>query len=512
MADNWYNRSLLEAAEENGLISRVKEAASVLFRGGRRGSDDDTSLQRPVTKEMETQDKTAIRHDRRTVIKKCIEMASTDVRVSRIFNKLASDSIVGGFSVNVESGETDAIKEKSQAIIDRLLEVCKVHRNLKGWIKNFLREADTFLQVYVDENSKEINRLKKLATIITFSNMNSQGNYPEGKPAYYQEHPLTRAEIYTFESWQICQISWQFEDGKPYGEALFGPARTAHSRLNSGEENMVVRRAVRAGIARQHKVGSQERPGGWEEVNKYKEENKDTLDNPTSAAQDFYTTGNIEIVELRGDTTVGQTDDIEYFEGLMTMQAGVPRALLSGGREESINRDVLKEQQEDYYKVVVDVNETIEHGLRQIFDFALLLQGINNESVKYTFNWGAKDRDDVDAKVARALQLQQLGFSFTTIFAMVDIDKLELVEELERIAAQVEEGIIPYGANMKLDPNILMLLGLQGGQSNKEVGEIAERLNKIQSIAEDQFGVMHPYGKQVETMLSVLKASKKGSK
>lgn len=498
--------------ETTGMLSKIKEAALILFGGSQKDSVKGEGLQRPVTPEMETYDKTAIRHDRRSVIQKCTEMAAIDIRISRILRKMASDALVGGFSVNVESAETDAIRDKSQGILDKVIDVCKINRKLKGWAKGFLREGDTFLEVIVDDESKSIVRLKKLAAIITFSNMNAEGNFPKEKAAYYQEHPLTRQEIKTFEAWQMCQIPWEYEDGKPYGEALFAPARTTHKRLVSGEDNMVIRRGVRAGTSRHHKVGTAERPGGWEEVNKYKEENKDTLKNPMAASEDYFTTGNIEISELKGDTTIGDIEDIEYFEGLLSMQAGVPRALLSGGREEDVNRDVLKEQQEDYYKVVQDVNNTLEHGLRQVFDFALLLAGVNNESVRYTFNWGAKDRDDVDAKVARALQLQQLGFSFATIFTIVDIDRLELEEELVRIAAQVEEGIIPYGANMKLDPNILMMLGMRGGETSESISELTERVTQMKSMAEKQFGVLHPYGKQVENMLSVLKASKESSR
>ena len=95
---------------------------------------------------------------------------------------------------------------------------------------------------------------------------------------------------------------------------------------------------------------------------------------------------------------------------------------------------------------------------------------------------------------------------------LVDLDELEFEEELERIAAQVtEHNYIPYGANMKLDPNILMLLGLAGGENGEKTEDVAERLNNIQRLAEEQFGAMHPYGKQVSHMLSVLKETKENS-
>ncbi len=488
-------------------IDKLKSMAAKIFGGGRTDVERGTGLQKPVTKEMEPIDRVAIRHDRRTTIQDCCKMEKLDVRVSRMHQKLASDAVVGGLTINVESALTDKVKEQAQGIIDKIMERCKIQRNLKGWTHNCLREGDTFLEVIVDDKTKEIIRLKRLATIITFNNMNSEGNFPENAEAYYQEHPYTRQKIKTFERWQICQVSWEYEEGKPYGTPMFASARLAYERLDSGEKNMVIRRAIRAGVARHHKVGTDEKPGTWEEVKDYREQNKDTLAKPMDAAQDFYSTGNVTITELKGDTTLGETTDLEYFEGLLAMRSGIPTALLGGGRERSVNRDVLDEQEEDYFRVVADINDTFEYGLRQVFDFGLLLAGINPESVTYEFVWGAKDRDDVDKKIARAANLQKLGYSFETIFQTCALDGIDIEEELERIEKQVEEGVIPYGLGMKLDPNVLMVLGMAGAAQGAKTEEVTEKLERIAEVAERQLGGHHPFTQSaVKSMIALKRA------
>lgn len=489
--------------DKEGVLATLKSMA-IKALSGKTGSEADKGigLTRPVTKEMESYDRIAVRHDRIAKIKDCQKMVAIDPRVSRLLYKLSSDARVGGFTVRVEQAATDSERRKAQNIIDQINTKCKVFEKLKGWMKGCLRDGDLYLEVVVDDPTHRVTRLKKLAAIITFSNMNSEGNFPDNKPAFYQEHPWTREQIRTFEQWQIVHIPWDAEDGRPYGDPMFKAARLAYERLDLGEKNLVVRRGIRAGSSRHHQVGTEDDPGNWEDVEEYKKFNKDTLDNPMSPAQDFYSNGRVTIEELKGDTTLGEISDIEHFEGLVVSVTGVPYAFLGGGRESGINRDVLEEQQEDYYKVIEDVNGTMEQGLSWVYRFGLLLQGMNDESIKLTFNWGAKDRTDVDAKIARAKELQSLGFSFQTIFTVVDLDEIELEEEMERIRRQVEEGIVPYGLGMKLDPTVVALLGLISQTKTPETGEeLAEQVQQLRIAAERMMN--EDKGSTVKQLLNV---------
>ena len=470
------------------LLDKVpKEAIDRIFGGGRSDVAQGTGYQRPVVKGMEAIDRQSVRQDRRTKILDVEKMAARDPRVGRMFRKLSGDAKVGGFRVNVEQATTDAEKAKAQQIVDKLIERCEVMGKLKGWGKSCMREGDLFLEVVVDDKDREIVRLKRLAAIITHSSMNSEGNFPDDKPAYYQEHPWTRETVKEFEAWQIVHITWEGEDGKPYGEPMFADARLTWERLDSAEKTVVVRRSVRAGMRRHHKVS-----GNWEADEEYQKRNKDTLDNPLDVVQDFYSNEGVEIKEMEGDTTLDNIADLKHFEGQLYMDAGIPQALMSGGREESINRDVLDEQEEDYFRVIEDVNEALEAGFRKVFNFALLLAGINDEAVKYTFNWGAKDRDDIDKKIERGKALQQLGFDFETIFHVCDLDGVTLEEVKERIRKQVEEGIIPYGVGMRLDPNLMMMLTMLGSGEGAKTEQLTEQVRKLMELAESQIGPGRP--------------------
>ena len=142
-----------------------------------------------------------------------------------------------------------------------------------------------------------------------------------------------------------------------------------------------------------------------------------------------------------GDETIGDIEDLKWTEGMFSIATGIPQALLSGGRETATNFTVIKEQEEDYLRVVGDIDEVMEEALTQIFDLGLLLKGINPDSLVYVFNWGAKDREDIDRKVLRAERYQALGLSFETVFNTMDIDGITYEEELERIKRNRKKGL-----------------------------------------------------------------------
>lgn len=467
-------------------IERIKEAARVLFTKNVKSDEvrSGKSLQRAVAPEAQEYDQISVREDRRNVIKDCITMEREDPRIDRLYYKMASDATVGDFTAKVEQAQSEGVVRKSQDVIDRVMDDCEILEKQRGWIVNALREGDTFLENIVDDSKKRIVRLKKMATIITMSNMDATGNFPIDKPAYYQEHIWTRKPIKTFEPWQVTQISWKFEDGNPYGCPLFRSSRLTRKRLDGGEKNITIRRSVVAGSKMQHRVGTETNPGSWEDVNTYKDNNKDTLANPLAPHQNYFTTGNIDIKKIGEDTTLGDIADIMYMEGVMMLPSGVPMALLGGGREKDINRDVLEEQTQDYYRVSDDISEVFEKAYRKIFSFALLLAGINDESIVITFNWGAKDREETDAKIARGKLLQELGFSFETIFGVCDLDNITFEMEMERVQRQLESGWVPYGNSMKLDPNVLLALVAMGKGDDTQLEELVSSIDRIKGLTE----------------------------
>ena len=437
-----------EAVDAKSVLSTARDKAT-----GKSG------FQRDVPEQFKEFDRDAIKQDRRSKLKEIHDMLGVDPRIDRYLSKLVSDASHKGCTVVVETADNESDIENAQGVIDRTLKNINIQKNLSGWTKGLLRDGDLFLQLIVDAQEKEVVRAKKLAAEMTFTRLNAEGNFPKDKQPYYQESRLLTGEVLReFEEWEVVHARWDYEDGKPYGKQLFAAARLSWRRLDSGEENITIRRAIRAGLRLHHKIGSDSQSGTLEDIQKYRDQNEDTLENPTNPVGDFFTNEAVDITTIGGDGDIGELDDLKYLEGLLSIICGIPSALVSGGREASTNQNVVKEQEEDYNKVVANINSTMEAALREVIDLALLLESINPDSIVYTMKWGSGDRDDLTKKIEQADKLQMLGYSFRTLFDFINLDGIQYEDEMDRIREQTAEGVVPYGINTRVDPTLAALM------------------------------------------------------
>ena len=401
----------------------------------------------PGSSEFEMQ---SVRLKRYKLIQAMRRMAESDPRVNRILYKLSSDASEKSFSVNVEDGPGKRKKIEAQGVIDRCRFLINDKEHLRGWIESLLRDGDLFLQLMVSPE-QEIVEVKKLASEITYSRMDAKGNFPEGLKPYFQSDSMYSQQVVAeFEEWELVHAKWRSEDGNPYGVPLFQAAQKSVKRVDSGEDDMSIRRKLRAGLRFFFNIGTPDNPSSWEEVEKFKESNKDTLENPTHAVSNIYGNGLMDVKPIQGDSQLGNKEDIDHFEGLISITGLTPSALISGGREKSTNLNVVDAEDEDYSRTLMSICWASEYGfLRPIIDTALTLSNINPDSIDYTLNWGVKSRESDYRKMQKALLWIRLGYSHETAFYMADLDNgVPYESEIDRIRTQQAEGIIPYSGPM----------------------------------------------------------------
>ena len=378
-------------------------------------------------------------------------IAESDPRINRVFYKLSADASEKSFSVNVEDGPGKRARVEAQGVLDRCRYLINDREHLRGWIEALLRDGDLFIQLMISPE-REIEVAKKLAAEMTFSRMDVKGNFPEGQKPYYQAKGLFDHEILAeFEEWEIIHAKWRAEDGMPYGVPLYLAGQKSVKRVDSGEENMVVRRDLRSGMRYFFNVGTPDNPGSWEEVEKFKEQNKDSLERPMNAVSNFFGNGLMDMKAVQGDSELGNKEDIDHFEGLLFMVGLTPMALISGGREKATNLNVVDAEEEDYARTLMAICEAAEYGfVRPILNTQLLLSNINPDSIDYSVNWGAKGRESDYRKLQKAALWIRLGGSHETAYGLADLDMgLTYEDELARIEEQKELGIVPYsGPNL----------------------------------------------------------------
>ena len=373
-------------------------------------------------------------------------MAAEDPRVNRILYKLSADASEESFTVLVEDGPGKRKKVEAQGVIDRLRFLINDKIHLRGWIESLLRDGDLFLQLLVSPE-REIVKAQKLAAEITYSRLDTKGNFPKNEKPYYQSDAIhTQQIVAEFDDWEIVHAKWRAEDGNPYGVPLFLAGQKPVKRVDSGEEDMTIRRKLRAGLRFFFNIGTPDQPSSWEEVRKFKEENKDTLENPVNAVSNIYGNGLMDMKAIEGDSQLGNKEDIDHFEGLISMVGLTPSALISGGREQATNLNVVDAEEEDYTRTLMAICRAAEFGfVRPIIDAGLKLSSINPDSVEYSINWGVKSRESDYRKMQKAMLWVKLGYSHETAYALADPDNgLSYEEELARIEEQIDRDIIPY--------------------------------------------------------------------
>ena len=468
--------------------TQIKDAISVLM-GKAKLADTTIGLQRPVTKEMKSYDGISVKNDRQSKIKDCREMDATEPLIEFCHRLIADEASVNGFNVNVASALNTRIQDDSEKIIESMQGICKVQGNLWGWIYDMIMDGDLMAEFDIDENAKEINRIKKLEPLITYSNIDQYGKLEDGKPAYRQTDPYIYEKIIAeFWEYQIGHTGWKKRDGRIYGTPLFATARKAWRRLDQAEIAVVGMRRLDAGDT-VHWSGF----NTPKEMEDFKEQNKDSLENPMKPVNYYYTSGNVVMNKLQGSRNLGELNDLEYLEDKVVMASGIPMGLLPG-HEKDINRDVFEDQLKKFYTTIQKIDEHIEEWLREAFDIALLLKGIIPESLQYTFNWGAKDRDDIDIKIQRAMHLQLLGYPFEIIVMTCDLDGVEYEDVIEKVKTQIADNVVPYGLGAKLDTNLLALLTGMAGKDNK-TESLASDIKKLRELAESE---MSPNGDMAE--------------
>ena len=417
-----------------------------------RSPAQQSGLIQDIPQGMETYEKTRVQHTRLARHRDIMQMIAVNPTADRMLFKLGLDASLGGLSVEVQNTMGVRAMHRAQQVVDRTRHLIKDQEKLKGWVEALLRDGDLFVQMLVKNgHPRELERVKKLAAQITHSSLNKEGDFPKDKPAYYQtDSVFTEKIIRTFDEWEIAHARWRGEDGKPYGIPLLASARLAYRRLESGEQNMSIRRSIVSGFRELINIGTKDDPGTPTEIIKFRNENANTFNNPQNPFSSLFGNGRVSAENLNTDANVGETTDIDYFGRYMVMAGMAPPGSLPGFEKSAPNYAVIEMHDLDYDRTIQHVAFLMESGIYDpVFELAFLLGDIDPDSVKLLYNWGSKDREVQEKKFMYAKYALEMGASVETAWRIADWDGYSYDEEIEKIKAQIEAGVVPYqGVNL----------------------------------------------------------------
>jgi len=357
--------------------------------------------------------------ERRQIVQTCQRMYRTDTRAKKMLRTLARDVVKGGFVVKVEGdGEVERrAAEIAQALQKRL----DVEARLDDWVRLTMRDGDSFLEVGINERM-EIAEVTRKPALQMHRNSDEADRFPDPTRAFWWADEIWTGQApprdaVWFAEWQVVHARWDHDTGSRYGTPLFGAGTGAWKRVTEGEIDIAVRRKTRAGMKYVHVVEGASR----DELEEYKEFNKDALDNPFAAVADFFMNkaGSLEVVQ--GDARLGEINDVMHHISTWMMAGDVPLELLGYG--ENLNRDVLREKKAEYDETLEQLRPWVEAELiRPLVELQWLLAGIWPGGLDYSIGWKAKQlvtaadvRDVTDA----ALKMRALGVREEVIWTVL---------------------------------------------------------------------------------------------
>lgn len=381
----------------------------------------------------------AVEQERKAVVLTCRRMYKTDSRARGVIKTVARDAVKGGCLVRVKNNPR--AEEEAGALISRL----KLASALDDWVRLTLRDGDSLVECGIS-GAQQITVATRKPTLQMRRNSNESDRFSDPERAYWyaddgwvMDYPPENA--LWFADWQIIHARWDHDEGNRYGSPLFESATGSWKRMTEGELDIAVRRKTRAGMKFLHVLDGASGP----EVEAYKANNQDALDNPFAAVADFFSNRPGSISAIQGDANLNQIEDVMHHIRTWWVASPVPMSLLGYGQD--LNRDVLEEQKAQYDRALEQVTQWVEDELVvPLLERQWLLAGILPEGLDYEIVWKAKSnltaadlRDVSDA----ALRLMALGLSQEAVFEIVgrflpdiDLSALMSASEAERMAKE----------------------------------------------------------------------------
>ncbi|MGG3873128.1 minor capsid protein [Brevibacillus laterosporus] len=397
--------------------------------------DRDKTKQTSYSESPQTQvfDQYKVSTERIQIIQDVRALFKTDSRFKITNLRLGADATRGGCQVIVQGSETHRKHLKklgkpqpkrlvhganiAQQVIDDFMRRTKLSAKSKEHLRVLLRDGDIFLNPIVDLGSGLVLDVKRAPAMTMKRNSDEYGDFPDIERAFSQIDPKTQINSLMdigpptssrgdFALYQMNHIRWMSDETELYGTSHYATARQLHKILLKMEIAAAVRREFRSVQKEYHRLPD---TVGEAEITAYRRQVGliDEKGNPTKNSHLLSSfVGNADLQTIKADANLSEMGDIEYFDDLLWLSLGVPKAILTSGQ--NLNRDILKVQYPQYLQSLDDMTDLLEYGdigqysgYRALIDLQLMLAGINPTSIAYDVVWSTKTTETALERLER---------------------------------------------------------------------------------------------------------------
>jgi hypothetical protein len=281
--------------------------------------------------------------------------------------------------------------------VTKHLKLEKILWTLARDIAKYGERAEEIIVKELPSRKLVIDRLKPLPTHYILPQVDAYG-LPQSN-AFVQVNDEGK-EIAAFKEWQVLFFANKKSRADLTGRGFGFAARKPFKQVRLMEDAIVIARLTRAHNRLLFLLDTEgmtpKEKQKYVEAAKFKMRRRKMVDpitgrmnldyNPLSTDEDIFLATSKEsradVKTLMGDLTIGNIDDLAYFQQKIFTALKVPKTYLAHDKE-TRTRAVITEQDIQFARSVRRLQYLIQDGLEKLYNFALRLEGIDPETVSY---------------------------------------------------------------------------------------------------------------------------------
>ena len=401
-------------------------------------------------------------HRFRAVVLDIRNMDRVDGRIKQIHQKTARAACKGGLKLNAKSSHKRLHKLFNQFVkrlhLDR-------REKLESDIRGLMMEGNLPIQWAVDNAIGSVMSAVRMPSETLVARVGANGRFADTRRAYDQINIMENRVIASFCLYQLTMGRLgpdNYDDWGSFGRPYLDSSRGVWKKLVMTEEDLVVRRRMRAPLRVVHVLEGAEDT----ELAKYKDGVE--ADQAEGASRDYYMNRKGTVTAVQGDANLDQIADVAYL--LDTFFAGAPAPKGLFGYVGDLNRDILEDLKKDYFDELDALQDIAAFVYEQGFRLDLLLRGINPDTFDLSVQFAERRTDTPNQRADLALKHQALGVPPEMVWGSAGLNPSAVKEELEAI----KNDINPYPSDHEIGgvkPNVSITPG------NRPKGESATDIN-----------------------------------
>lgn len=351
--------------------------------------------------------------DLRQAILDIREMDRLDGRVKRIHSRVARDTIKGGLIMQ-QANENQALAREWDRF-QRRLQLQRAEK-IKSDALGLIKEGNLPYQWVLDQD-RNITAGVRMPSETILPNVDASGRFRDVAKAYVQYDVNTGAELAIFPLWRMLMARFDpdnFDDMGAMGRPFLDASRTTWRKLTMTEEDLVIRRRMRAPLRVAHSLEG----ATPEQLDEYRKQVE--KDQAEGATTDYYMNRKGAVTAVQGDAKLDEIKDIVLLLDTFFAGSPVPKGLM--GYTDGLARDILEDLKRDYYDEVDVFQDTLAFVYEQGFRLQLLFKGINPDEEDFIIRFAERRTETPNQTADLALKWQALGLPQGMVWEEMGLD------------------------------------------------------------------------------------------